>query len=222
MSLSGNPRIIFLDEPSSGLDPVKRRHFWQLIKKVTGDKAVLLTTHLMEEADTLCNEIGIITTGQLRCIGNSLALKNSFIEGIKLQVVMNTENRSDEAVENFIRIIKEKLKDVKVETNFRGTLGLVIGANTINKESIADKKELANDQMNLQTDDLEAEKSILESNVSRSVEGAANFKLSILFEQITTLAEEYLSDWSLTLGSLEDVFLAVVRRYRETNISENY
>lgn len=133
MSLTGDPRIIFLDEPSSGLDPVKRRHFWQLIQRVTQDKAVLMTTHLMEEADTLCNEIGIITTGKLRCIGNSLSLKAAFTEGVKLQVVMNPENRSDEKIDTFLSLLKDKLKDVKVESSFRGTLGLVVGANTFNK-----------------------------------------------------------------------------------------
>jgi ABC-type multidrug transport system ATPase subunit len=117
MSLTGNPRIIFLDEPSSGLDPVKRRHFWQLIQRVTTNKAVLLTTHLMEEADTLCNEIGIITTGKLRCIGNSLALKSAFTEGVKLQVVMNPENRTDEKIEDFLEVLKNKLKDVRVESS---------------------------------------------------------------------------------------------------------
>ena len=88
MALTGSPKIIFLDEPSSGLDPVKRRHFWTLIKKVTDGKAVLLTTHLMEEADTLCDEISIIATGKMRCYGNSISLKQEFTTGIKLQIVL--------------------------------------------------------------------------------------------------------------------------------------
>ena len=63
IALTGDPDILFLDEPSSGLDPVKRRQFWALIKDLKGDKALMLTTHLMEEAETLCNKIGIITKG---------------------------------------------------------------------------------------------------------------------------------------------------------------
>lgn len=88
MALTGNPKIVFLDEPSSGLDPVKRRHFWSLVKKVTEQRAVLLTTHLMEEADTLCSEIGILTSGKMRCVGNSIYLKKTFTHGIKIQVVL--------------------------------------------------------------------------------------------------------------------------------------
>ena len=79
MALTGEPSIIFLDEPSSGLDPVKRRELWSLIKKVVKNRSVLLTTHLMEEADTLCDSIGIITKGVLRCHGESINLKRKYI-----------------------------------------------------------------------------------------------------------------------------------------------
>ena len=219
MSLTGDPRIIFLDEPSSGLDPVKRRHFWQLIQRVTTDKAVLLTTHLMEEADTLCNEIGIITTGKLRCIGNSLSLKAAFTEGVKLQVVMNQENRSEEKIEHFLGLLKEKLKDVKVESSFRGTLGLVVGAETMN--SIKNK---ARTDLPINSDSESGNENELyqiingdQTNSGGSAD-AQSLKLSHLFGEISVLAEEYLSDWSLSLGSLEDVFLSVVKKYRESNI----
>jgi ABC-type multidrug transport system ATPase subunit len=84
LAMIGDPPTIFLDEPSSGLDPVKRRQFWQLIKNLTQEKAVLLTTHLMEEADTLCDEIGIITNGRLRCVGTAIGLKKTYSEGYKL------------------------------------------------------------------------------------------------------------------------------------------
>jgi len=60
----------------------------------------------MEEADTLCNEIGIITTGKLRCIGNSLYLKSAFNEGKKLQIVMNNEHKTEEKISEFLNILK--------------------------------------------------------------------------------------------------------------------
>jgi len=64
ISLTGNPDLVLLDEPSSGLDPVKRRNFWDLIQRVAQEHAVLLTTHLMEEADTLSERLAIITEGK--------------------------------------------------------------------------------------------------------------------------------------------------------------
>lgn len=69
ISLCGDPEIIFLDEPSSGLDPIKRRKFWDLIKKFRKGRAILITTHLMEEADTLSDIAGILVEGELKCMG---------------------------------------------------------------------------------------------------------------------------------------------------------
>jgi ABC-type multidrug transport system ATPase subunit len=70
IALVGNPSIVFLDEPSSGLDPEHRRDLWNILLKCREKRSILLTTHSMEEADALCNRIGIITEGVLRCIGS--------------------------------------------------------------------------------------------------------------------------------------------------------
>lgn len=179
MALTGNPKIVFLDEPSSGLDPVKRRHFWQLVKSVTSDKAVLLTTHLMEEADTLCNDIGIVTTGKLRCIGNSVYLKNTFTDGIKLQIVLEESSISSE---EFLKILEDKLDRVRLESEFEGTVVLIIGDKDKDGEKVP---------------------------------------LSRVFEIMYRLIEDernLIKDWSISLGSLEDVFLNVVKTYRENNV----
>lgn len=84
MAITGDPSIIFLDEPSSGLDPVKRRELWRLIKEIVKTRSLLLTTHLMEEADTLCDRLAIITEGQLRCHGTSISLKKEYSKGFNL------------------------------------------------------------------------------------------------------------------------------------------
>ena len=88
MSVIGEPAVIFLDEPSSGLDPIRRREFWTLIKKVGRGRAVVLTTHLMEEADILSDEIGIMMKGELKCIGTSIKLKERLSSGMSMQVVV--------------------------------------------------------------------------------------------------------------------------------------
>lgn len=178
MALAGNPKVIFLDEPSSGLDPVKRRIFWSLIKRLTSGRAVLLTTHLMEEADTLCQEIGIICSGRLRCYGNSLSLKSDFSGGMKIQIVLNAEYTSVGQIEEFMDLLKTKYSlALHLESRFNATLNIIL-----------DDKST---------------------------------KISRLFE-VMTLSEVqiYISDWSISLGSLEDVFLNVVKKYRESNIEE--
>ena len=70
MSTIGGSKIIVLDEPTTGMDPVNRAEAWELIKKMKDGRAIILTTHSMEEADVLCNRIGIVNDGVLRCIGS--------------------------------------------------------------------------------------------------------------------------------------------------------
>jgi ABC-type multidrug transport system ATPase subunit len=71
ISLVANPKIVFLDEPTTGLDPETRRQLWNILQDCKNDKrrAIILTTHSMEEADVLCNRIGIVSDGILKCIG---------------------------------------------------------------------------------------------------------------------------------------------------------
>ena len=108
ISLVNDPLVIFLDEPTSGLDPLKRRQFWSLIQRATAGKAVILTTHSMEEADHLCNQIGIIMRGSLRCIAEPKELKEEFSVGVKLEIVFARgadESSREEVVEAVRRAV---------------------------------------------------------------------------------------------------------------------
>jgi len=80
----GNPKIMFLDEPTTGLDPMSRRVVWGTIQKLKKGKVVILTTHSMEEADLLGDRIAIMANGKIKCIGTSLHLKNKFGLGYRL------------------------------------------------------------------------------------------------------------------------------------------
>eukprot|EP01102_Stenamoeba_stenopodia_P007614 TRINITY_DN2137_c0_g1_i1.p1 TRINITY_DN2137_c0_g1~~TRINITY_DN2137_c0_g1_i1.p1 ORF type:complete len:837 (+),score=142.68 TRINITY_DN2137_c0_g1_i1:235-2745(+) len=82
----GDPKVIVMDEPTTGMDPLSRRHVWQLIQRLKQNRIVLLTTHSMEEADVLGDRIGIMAKGRLRCIGNSLYLKNKFGDGFRVNL----------------------------------------------------------------------------------------------------------------------------------------
>lgn len=69
IALIANPPILFLDEPTTGMDPVSRRFMWNLISEISKDRAVVLTSHFMEECDALCTRIGILNRGKLKCLG---------------------------------------------------------------------------------------------------------------------------------------------------------
>lgn len=89
----GDPDVIILDEPTTGLDPISRRQVWELIKELKKDRAVILTTHSMEEADVLSDCVAVIVDGQLKTIGTSLNLKNTHGDGYRLSIVSTETSR---------------------------------------------------------------------------------------------------------------------------------
>lgn len=71
IALVNDPTLIFLDEPTTGLDPQSRRNFWRLIESIRADgKTIVLTTHYMEEAERLCDEIAIMDDGRIIAHGS--------------------------------------------------------------------------------------------------------------------------------------------------------
>ncbi|XP_031505426.1 ABC transporter A family member 2-like [Nymphaea colorata] len=81
IALIGDPKLVFLDEPTTGMDPITRRHVWDIIEDAKKGRAIVLTTHSMEEADILSDRIAIMARGKLRCIGTSIRLKSKFGAG---------------------------------------------------------------------------------------------------------------------------------------------
>ncbi|GJD08798.1 ABC transporter A family member 2 [Galdieria sulphuraria] len=92
IALTGDPKIVFLDEPTTGMDPVSRRHAWEMIEAAKAGRVIVLTTHSMEEADVLGDRIGIMSKGRLRCLGTPLHLKNKFGTGYRLVILCKEEN----------------------------------------------------------------------------------------------------------------------------------
>ncbi|KAL1502488.1 hypothetical protein ABEB36_007623 [Hypothenemus hampei] len=87
MAMIGNPKIVLLDEPSTGMDPRSKRFLWDtILASFQGSKGAILTTHSMEEADALCSRVGITVKGQLRCLGSTQHLKNLYGAGYTLEM----------------------------------------------------------------------------------------------------------------------------------------
>ena len=75
MALISEPQILFLDEPTLGLDVIARRELWESIRALKGRVTIILTTHYMEEAEALSDRIGIMKSGRLLAVGTAEALK---------------------------------------------------------------------------------------------------------------------------------------------------
>ena len=148
MALIHNPQIIFLDEPTLGLDPQARRAVWDYIARLKGNKTILLTTHYMEEADYLADRIGIIDEGRIAALGTSSDLKTDIIEkhtmvvyawNLTQKVIMELRNRYEEVeISNGRMTVSDKKLDFKDIINQLHTSGTVVRSAQIKEPTLED------------------------------------------------------------------------------------
>nr|XP_044986326.1 phospholipid-transporting ATPase ABCA3 isoform X2 [Jaculus jaculus] len=101
IALIGDPAVIFLDEPSTGMDPVARRLLWDTVARAReSGKAIVITSHSMEECEALCTRLAIMVQGQFKCLGSPQHLKSKFGSGYSLQAKVRSEGQQ-EALEEF-------------------------------------------------------------------------------------------------------------------------
>uniref|UniRef100_A0A3Q3WA36 Cholesterol transporter ABCA5 n=1 Tax=Mola mola TaxID=94237 RepID=A0A3Q3WA36_MOLML len=93
LSMIGNPQIVLLDEPSSGMDPKSKQRMWRAIRAAfkNRERGAVLTTHYMEEAEAVCDRVAIMVSGQLRCIGSIQHLKGKYGRSYTLEVKLREE-----------------------------------------------------------------------------------------------------------------------------------
>ncbi len=119
MAFIGGSTTIFLDEPTSGMDPHSRRFTWDVISRMKHGRIIVLTTHFMDEADLLGDRIAIMSQGQLVCCGSSLFLKKAYGVGYSLTLVKETSHGTDTSKhsEEVITLLKAHVPDTKVVTD---------------------------------------------------------------------------------------------------------
>ncbi|KAK6123286.1 hypothetical protein DH2020_042963 [Rehmannia glutinosa] len=100
ISLIGDPKVVYMDEPSTGLDPASRNLLWNVVKRAKQNRAIILTTHSMEEAEHLCDRLGIFVDGSLQCVGNPKELKARY--GGSYVFTMTTSENHEQEVENLV------------------------------------------------------------------------------------------------------------------------
>merc|ERR1711916_124243 len=91
----GDPPIVFLDEPTTGMDPAARRYLWDTITEMMrekGGRTIVLTSHSMEECEALCTRVGIMVNGTFQCLGSTQHLKNKFGAGYTLMAKVPPAN----------------------------------------------------------------------------------------------------------------------------------
>ena len=169
ISLVGGSEVIFLDEPSSGMDITSRRNLWEILKRQCDNKIIILTTHYMEEASVLGKRIGIINLGKMKCIGTPLFLIEKF--GKYINITLSKEEGAKN--KDICQYILNNIPEAKFES--------------LSEEIIIR----------------------IEKNVFNDKDGISLYKF---FEELDShLTELKIKSYSVSMPTLEDVFLNVVQ-----------
>eukprot|EP00727_Mastigamoeba_balamuthi_P002985 m51a1_g12684 hypothetical protein (671) ;mRNA; f:126-2366 len=127
IALVGDPKVIFLDEPTTGLDVMTRRQLWDVLQMAQLGRTTILTTHSMEEADALCQRIAVVADGKLRAVGTNVHLKDRFGGGYSVHASFDPHD--EPRVDNFIQsIVAPHSKVTEAMTGLK-TYRLPAGAN---------------------------------------------------------------------------------------------
>jgi len=113
LSLVNDPEVVFLDEPTTGLDPQARRAVWEVIRKLKNEgRTVMLTTHYLEEAEELADRVAIMNHGKIAAMGTTEQIENKYGSGQKMIV---------KAKDDLLRFLQENTR-LKAEKGENGTV----------------------------------------------------------------------------------------------------
>ena len=183
IALIGGSEIIFLDEPSSGMDFSASRNLWEILKRQCDNKIIILTTHYMEEASILGKRIGIINLGRMKCLGKPLFLIEKF--GKYMNVTLRKE---DGAINDDIcQFVKNIAPEVKLES--------------LSEEILV---------------------RIEKSNFNNDYKNNNEISINKFFEELDShLKVLKIKSYSVSMPTLEDVFLNVVQEDENNKIKLN-
>uniref|UniRef100_A0A8C3FTK0 ABC transporter domain-containing protein n=1 Tax=Chrysemys picta bellii TaxID=8478 RepID=A0A8C3FTK0_CHRPI len=118
LSMLGNPTVLLLDEPSTGMDPKGQSRMWKAIRAALKNKeqGAILTTHYMEEAEAVCDRVAIMVCGKLRCIGAVQYLKSKFGKGYLLEIKVKDPAQVDSLHMEILRIFPHADRQERVSS----------------------------------------------------------------------------------------------------------
>ena len=221
MAMMGDPRIIMLDEPSTGIDPESRQCVWNIVDAIKRRErqSIVVTTHSMTEADALCSRIGILMDGNFQCIGTQNHLKKRFGDGYTLTLTLQMKTK-DHVQQEWFGLEEENVK--KIEDAGLKVLEREIESRL--KCSLRKKGAQSNFSDRL------AQPQIPRTRSLKTVQnGIGTWKLHVSYrlyaetlaverffeeiEQMQVLDEVNVVEWGLNPSSLEDVFLNIVSKH---------
>ena len=200
VALIGEPPIVFLDEPTTGLDPKNKREIWDILSHCKENRCMILTTHLMDEAETLCDRIGIILKGKIRCLGSQYKLKANYGKGFKLCI-----NLKPFTVESYnSNTINDSIKDDKEEK-----IGFFFDKDKIKEQHRINELRI-NKISSFLKEIFSRNCKLTEKHRSAAIYeiGTDVFNPELLFKKLEERKEELeITNWAISQVDLEDIFI---------------
>lgn len=212
IALMGNPSVVLLDEPSSGLDAAAKRIMWRTLHSIVPGRSILLTTHSMEEADALANRAGIIAKRML-AMGSTEGLRMRFGDRLHVHLVSKTAPHSeDEEMERIRDWVLERWPQAEVERKtYHGQMRFSVpGAAVVGGSAARDgdeKKSKSESDVKGDNEDEVRE----ESGTSKGSSGSAVGQLIVILEEHKE--ELGIEHYSCTPTTLDQVFLTIVGKH---------
>ncbi|KAF9667757.1 hypothetical protein SADUNF_Sadunf15G0056600 [Salix dunnii] len=192
ISLIGDPKVVYMDEPSTGLDPASRSNLWNVVKRAKQDRAIILTTHSMEEAEYLCDRLGIFVDGSLQCVGNP---KEKFMQLSSLQCMLARFTTATSA--SFVHV----LQGINSEGRYGGSYVFTMTT------SVNDEHEVEQMVLRLSPG---AEKTYEMAGTQKFEMPKQEVSIADVFEAVEVAKSRFpVYAWGLSDTTLEDVFIKV-------------
>uniref|UniRef100_A0A8D0H9C9 ABC transporter domain-containing protein n=1 Tax=Sphenodon punctatus TaxID=8508 RepID=A0A8D0H9C9_SPHPU len=129
IAMLGDPQVLLLDEPTSGMDPCSRQHVWNLLKEHKAGRAIVVSTQFMDEADILADRKAFISHGRLKCVGSSLFLKNKWGIGYHLRMQVNESCDS----ERMLSLVKQYIPNATLSGRSDSELSYTLPSENVDK-----------------------------------------------------------------------------------------
>uniref|UniRef100_A0A5F9DRX4 ABC transporter domain-containing protein n=1 Tax=Oryctolagus cuniculus TaxID=9986 RepID=A0A5F9DRX4_RABIT len=150
IAIMGKPSVIFLDEPSTGMDPVARRLLWNVVTQIReSGKVIIITSHSMEECDALCTRLAIMVRGKFVCLGSPQHLKNKFGNIYTVNVKFKADTNKD-TIDDFKAFIYDVFPGSELKQEGQGFLNYYIPSKKNSWGKVFGVLEKAKEQFNLE------------------------------------------------------------------------
>lgn len=150
IALIGHPPIIFMDEPTTGMDPHSRRFLWDLILGLVQDgRSVILTSHSMEECEALCSRMAIMVNGTFKCLGSATHLKNKFGDGYTFTIRVKGPNY-ERARREVIRFVQRNIPQAELKEEHYNIVQYELKTRPVSLAMLFSKLEEAEANLNIE------------------------------------------------------------------------